>query len=90
MFFVHVLWAAVVAYAVWRWARVVERFAPQGVGVQPQDVAIPADIIGFAAEYPDEWAQDDAMRAIREKYAEYGDWNKVRAALGLAPTSTPS
>lgn len=85
-----VLWPAVVAYAVWRLAPVWQRFAPAPVGVTADDVAIPDDIIGYIAEFPDSWAQDDNMRFVREKYAEYKDWNKVRRALDLAPSPQTS
>jgi hypothetical protein len=78
-------WPFVCVYAIWRWAQVVERFAPQGAGVQPEDVAIPEDIIAFVMSYPADWAQDDALRAVREKYAEHKSWDKVRGAFGLAP-----
>lgn len=79
-------WPAVFGYAVWKFAPVVQRFAPQGTGVTADDVAVPEDLIAYAASYTDSWAQDDTMRSIREKYAEHKDWNKVRSAFGFAHT----
>jgi len=29
------------------------------------------------------WAQEEVFRAIRERYEELRDWNKVRAAVGV-------
>lgn len=80
-----ILWPCVFAYAVWKIAPVITRFAPQGNGIRPDDVAIPDDLIGYASEYTESWAQDDTLRAIRERYSEYKDWDKVRRAFGLAP-----
>ena len=80
------LWPVVAAYAIWTFAPVVAKFAPVHEPVQKdEEVHIPDDLIGFVAEYPESWAQEDTMRAIKEKYLEYKDWDKVRRALGLAP-----
>lgn len=81
---IALIWAGVSVYGLWRFARAVERFAPLASGITPDDVAIPDDIIAWVAKNDDAWAQDDEMRAVREKYAEHRDWDKVRVALGLA------
>ena len=75
-------WVAVTAYAVWRFAQVVERFAP----LPPKDftpVPVPQDLVAYALGFPEEWAQEDVMRAIRERYETTNDWNAVRAAFGI-------
>ena len=76
------LWVAVTAYAVWRFAPVVERFAP----ATPKDftpVTVPQDLMAFALSHPEEWAQDEVLRAIRERYETTNDWNAVRMAVGV-------
>lgn len=47
-------------------------------------VTIPEDLVGFAMLESEKWAQDEALRLIRERYTELQDWNQVRTALGLA------
>jgi hypothetical protein len=79
---VAMLWTAVTAYAVWRFAAVLEKFAP----VQPKDqtpVAVPHDLMALALSHEEEWAQEDVMKAIRERYELTNDWNAVRMAFGI-------
>ena len=83
-----VLWPLVVAYGLWRFAQVAERFAPK-VEEKREPVIVPDDLVGWAQTYPDQWAQDDAIRVITEKYAMLRDWNKVRVAVGLAGEPKP-
>lgn len=76
------LWVAVTAYAVWRLAAAWERFAP----LPPKDttpVAVPHDLMAFALSHEEEWAQEDVMKAIRERYELTNDWNAVRMAFGI-------
>jgi hypothetical protein len=46
-------------------------------------VPLPQDIEALAIAESESWAQDNVREAARERYAQYGDWNKVRAAMGL-------
>lgn len=76
------LWVAVTAYAVWRLAAVADRFAP----IPPKDqtpVQVPHDLMAFALSHEEEWAQEDVMKAIRERYELTNDWNAVRMAFGI-------
>ena len=76
------LWVAVTAYAVWRLAAVAERFVP----TPPKDqapVQVPHDLMAFALSHEEEWAQEDVMKAIRERYELTNDWNAVRMAFGI-------
>ena len=86
-------WPAAIVYAVWRLAPVLETFAPERAyneasATEIADSRIPPDLAGLARQYPDAWAQEDIMQVIRERYAEYKDWNKVRSAMGVAHVST--
>lgn len=76
------LWTAVAAYAVWRFAVVVEQFAPKA----PKDnapVDIPHDLMALALSYPEDWAQEQVIRSIRERYETTNDWDAVRMAFGI-------
>ena len=83
----HVLWAAVAVYALHRLSAVLERFAP----VRPEDLApipeplvdIPEDLVAVAMQERESWAQEEVLRAVRERYEELRDWNRVRSAFGI-------
>lgn len=89
-------WAAVAAYGLWRFAQVAERvgmafverladFAPQSPDFEPpKPPPIPDDLTALAFSQSEAWAKEDVLKAIREKYEEYADWNKVRVAFGVA------
>jgi hypothetical protein len=94
--FTTMLWASVTGYGLWRVSAVVERvglafverlgdfklhresFAP------PAPAPIPDDLSALAWNEQESWAKEDVLKAIREKYEEYHDWDKVRVAFGLA------
>lgn len=83
------VWAGVVVYGIWRFAPVLERFAPVQARASgktaDEEVAVPPDLVAVAMMESEPWAQDDMMRVIRERYRTFGDWNRVRAAVGVAP-----
>lgn len=80
-----ITWPAVLFYGLWRFAPVVERWAPPKPA---EEVVIPDDLVAFANSYEGDWAKDDTLRAIMEKHGEYNDWNLVRKAFGLAIKDT--
>lgn len=62
-----------------------ERYRPLLVRVLERKLAppleaveIPQDLLGMAMLYPDEWAQGDALKAMRETYGMTGSWDAVR------------
>jgi hypothetical protein len=59
--------------------RVPQPQAPQA----PEAVAIPPDLESVAERWGDQWARDQARASMRERFAEYGDWNPVRRAYGV-------
>ena len=83
----HVLWAAVTVYAIHRLSAVVDRFAPvRPAAVVPSvepSVEIPDDLVALAMQERESWAQEETLRAIRERYEDLKDWNKVRSAVGI-------
>ena len=85
----QILWPAVFAYAIWRFAPIAERFAPVPLGkTTPAQVVLPDDIIAWASEQSEPWAQDEHLQVAREKYLSVGQvWNKTRRALGIGVMS---
>jgi len=82
----NILWPAAAVYAIHRICETVTLFAPvreTEQGDDPYDAAVPEDLIALAMQYPDAWAQEDMVKAIREKYDSLRDWNLVRAAFGV-------
>lgn len=86
----HVLWAGVVTFGIWRFAQVLEKFAPvskiEDSPVIPPMVEVPEDLVGMAMLEREPWAQEELLRAMRERYEDLQDWNLVRSAFGVAPT----
>jgi hypothetical protein len=82
---VHLLWAAVVVYAIHRVGDIVVRFVP----ARPDPaspfapVELPEDLVAVANQEREPWAQEEVLRAIHERYDDLRDWNKVRAAFGV-------
>jgi hypothetical protein len=81
----HLLWAAVVVYAIHRIGEVAMRFAPVRPDAvsSPEDVVVPEDLMAYAMSHSEQWAQEDALRAIQQSYEQWKDWNRVRAAVGI-------
>jgi len=80
----EILWPVALCWAVSRMAEAVERFAPQADEArQDEDVEIPEDLVALAMTHSEGWAQEDTIKAIRERYEQLRDWNRVRAAFGI-------
>jgi hypothetical protein len=84
------LWAGAVAFAAHRFAVAWERVAalqvppaPPGALTPRDAVVVPDDLLGVALQETETWAQEEVIRAIREKYELFGDWNRVRASFGV-------
>jgi hypothetical protein len=82
---VHLLWAAVVVYAIHRVGDIVGRFVPDrpDAVLPPAPVEIPEDLVAVANQERESWAQEEVLRVIRERYEDLKDWNRVRAAFGV-------
>ncbi len=82
-----VLWPLAAIYAVHRICETVTLFAPVPVEQNDEDdaysIVVPEDLVAVAMQYPDGWAQEDMMKAIREKYDALRDWNLVRSAFNV-------
>lgn len=46
-------------------------------------VVIPDDLEAVIAEESAQFARDELRAAIKDRYAEFGSWNKVRRAVGI-------
>lgn len=81
-----ILWAAVAAYAIWRWAAVADRWLDRThptLPLAPEDTKVPEDLVALAMTESETWAQEELLKAMKEKYDLYGDWNRVRLAFGV-------
>lgn len=80
------MWTVALAYAVHRLAVAWERTAAlrvPGLPSPPAVVEIPEDLLAVAMQETESWAQEEVVRAIREKYELFGDWNRVRSSFGV-------
>jgi hypothetical protein len=80
------VWAATAVFFIARTESVVRAWMALHVSAttDAKPVDIPDDLTGFAMMESERHAQDSTLEAIREAYLRYSDWNKVRAAMGLA------
>jgi len=72
----------------WRFATVLDYIAKrpdrERESAASFDTEIPPDLVAIAYNETEEWAQEEVLRAIREKYEALNDWNRVRIAFGVA------
>lgn len=83
------LWPLVAAYGIWTVRDIAHRLVAQWQAVRKQaqaasELDIPEDLVAVAMAESEPWAQDDMMRIIRERFGTFKDWNRVRAAIGVA------
>ncbi len=88
------IWAAVAVFALVRIEAVVRHWL-RLVYVAPvateQDVEVPQDIAALAMRESEEWAQEEVIKAAKERFLKVKDttmpdaqrWNLVRRALGI-------
>lgn len=80
----HLIWASVVCYGIVRLVDIATMFAPRettDTGSLLPDV--PEDLVALAMTEQESWAQEETLRAMRERYETLRDWNLVRAAFGV-------
>lgn len=86
-FLATALWAGALMFAAHRlavaWERVAALQMPTPPPPAPQVVEIPEDLVAVAMQETEAWAQEEVVRAIREKYELFADWNRVRASFGI-------
>ena len=79
----HLIWAGVAIFAIRHFASVVERFAPETAAQATMPAELPEDLVALAMTEQETWAQEEVVRAMRERYDTLKDWNLVRAAFGV-------
>lgn len=85
----HLIWAAVVVYLTERILRWLDaRRAQAETSARDVPVEVPTDLVALALNEREEWAQEEMLRAMRERYETLKDWNMVRSAFGVAPQET--
>lgn len=80
-------WAAVAAFFVFAMFVNGSDWIVAAYGLEDDETAsidVPDDLSAIALGETEEWAQKAVIKVIHEKYALYKDWNKVRAAMGVA------
>ena len=82
---IALIWAATAALCIYR----IDRFANRWLTLtleaktpkQPEE--LPDDLVAWAMQETEKWAQDSALKVARERYDALKDWNRVRAAVGI-------
>lgn len=80
-----ITWPLTLVVAVDRLASAWERISlPASSEISaPDGVVVPEDLVAVALTESEPWAQEEMLKAMREKYKVYGDWNRVRSAFGV-------
>ena len=90
----HLIWAGVAVLLILRATRVAEgwlvRHYPEGP-LEEHEVVVPQDIVALAMRESEEWAQEEVLKAARERFMKMAEaempesqkWNVVRRALGV-------
>lgn len=82
----EILWPVAFVIGVYRFSKTLELFSPDKVAklkaIDPP-ATVPEDLVALALQENEPWAQEEVMRAVRERYEDLGDWNAVRSAMGI-------
>lgn len=79
----HVIWAGVVLFMVHELKTFAKESRAQKAHNPLATVEVPDDLVAYAMQEREAWAQEEVLRAVRERYEELRDWNKVRSAVGI-------
>jgi hypothetical protein len=82
----EILWPVAFVVGVYRFSQAIELFSPERIAKLkevPSPANVPEDLVALALQENEPWAQEEVMRAVREKYEDLGDWNAVRSAMGI-------
>lgn len=82
----HLIWAGVACYAITECCAVVAAFAPapsSPTTTEPNAPDVPEDLVALAMTEQEAWAQEETLRAMRERYETLRDWQLVRSAFGV-------
>jgi len=90
----HLVWALVAVLLVERANRLLNRWLTLHYPITPveeHEIVVPVDLTALAMRESEEWAQEEVLKAARERYMKITDaampesqkWNLVRRALGV-------
>lgn len=79
----HLIWAGVAIFAIRHLAAAMQQFAPAPASEASVLEELPEDLVALAMTEQETWAQEEVVRAMRERYDTLKDWNLVRAAFGV-------
>lgn len=74
------LWPLVAGFAI---ITVRDEWRARQVRSEVPEIVVPEDLMAYAMSHSEQWAQEDAVRAIQQSYETWKDWNRVRAAMGI-------
>lgn len=57
--------------------------AAQRKSSTPSAITIPPDLEAVILQESADWLRDEMRQTYRKLFVEYGDWNMVRAAVGI-------
>ena len=83
-FLPHVVWAGVAIFVILQIRAMVQQFVPVAAAATQGVVELPEDLVALAMNEKESWAQEEVVRAMRERYDTLKDWNLVRTAFGVA------
>lgn len=78
-----ILWPLAAVAIAYRCAAAAERFAPATPLASAAAPDVPQDLVALAMTESESWAQEETLKAMRERYELAKDWNMVRAAFGV-------
>jgi len=80
----HLIWAGIVMYLAHEVRDMLKLWMEVVVPSTTTDpVEVPDDLLALANQEREVWAQEETLRAIRERYEVLKNWNKVRFAFGV-------
>lgn len=51
--------------------------------IAPQAIVIPEDLEAIIMQESADWLREELRQDYRKRYVEFGDWNRVRASIGI-------
>ena len=86
---IAVLWAATAVLFIYKINTFAHRWLTLTLEAKtPKPIEeLPDDLVAWAMQETEKWAQDSALKVARERYDALKDWNRVRAAVGIGDVS---
>lgn len=79
----HIIWATVAVFMIHELRTMLREWRDYVSPKTEGPIEVPDDLVALANEERESWAQEETIRAMRERYEALGDWNLVRSAFGI-------